>query len=459
MIALLLTFLALASSHDYPKISYLIVSASITKDDVEEIEDWKDHKDDLIDACEDRFSSEDLKDECEPYIDSISSIVLSNGADVNEKLAQISKKTEYLFYLVHTRHINVDLNNLPSKMQVYMQPINFTRTKSNIEDFGNLITEITKKIIQSSFDGTIEGNIRLSQLTNKNHQHPEILMEGSISQKVSLLTLSHIRVVYYHEFKCENVFISQGVLVSKTQEKALVNNFIIDTETFTYYSILPYLSTDQFTLVDYNRDNDTVPEYQISYYDLFWGIQFTYNGSFIHGRYYWKVPYFVTKKLAIICYSYHIVIDAENKSLTNYPDVNLTVTDDGLIDDDLELNGLDKLSIESSGFDAVNKNLWPSVFVTYDKKKLELDTSKSDLDVTEEQIYTHKPNSHHSKVVIIVGSVIAAVVVIAIICVVVVIVLKKKKSNNAYGVYEKTLLNNDQNHPINSYHDPAPNSA
>ena len=154
MIALLLSFLALASCHEYPRMCYLIVSSSFTQKDMEEIEDWKDHKDDLIDFCEDdhaNFSSEQ-RDKCESYIDSISSIILSNGRDINEKLAKVSSKTEYLFYMVHTRHINVDFNNLPKKMVVYMHPINITRSKSRIEDLGKIVQEITKKIIQSSFD-------------------------------------------------------------------------------------------------------------------------------------------------------------------------------------------------------------------------------------------------------------------------------------------------------------------
>lgn len=457
MIALLLSFLALATSHEFPKVSYLIVSSSFSKDDMEEIEDWKDHKDDLIDACEKGFKSDQDEDSCEDLIDSIESIILSNGKDINEKLAKISKKTEYLFYMVHTRHINVDLNNLQSKMSVYMYPINMSRTDSIIDDIGQVVTKITKNLIISSYDGTIESNIRFSQLIGRIHQNPEVLMEGSITNKVSLLTLAHLRLVYYHEFDCENVYLSSGVLVSMTQERAKVNNFMIDTETFTYYSILSYLKTNQFTLVDFNRDNDTVPEYQIAYYYNFWGIQSIYDGVIVKGRYYWKVPYSVTKRLAIICYSGHIVIEADSKDLTNYPDVNLTVTNDGLIDTEQTLSRLETISIESSGFDTIDKKIWPSVYITYNKDKFQLDTSKSDLDVDEEQIYTYNPKPHHSKVGIIVGSVVAVVVVLSVIIVIVVIVMKKKNSIKGNEVCDTTLLNNDPAH-INNYHDPALNT-
>ena len=37
---------------------------------------------------------------------------------------------------------------------------------------------------------------------------------------------------------------------------------------------------------------------------------------------------YVTKKLAFICYSYHVIIEAVNQSLTDYQDVNITVTDE-----------------------------------------------------------------------------------------------------------------------------------
>lgn len=460
MISLLLALLAFASSQDNPKISYLIVSASFTKEDYDEIEDWGDHKDDLIDACVKYIGSDD-DDKCEDYIDSLSSIVLSNGRDVNERLKDISKDTDYLFYIVHTRHINVDFNKLPSKMNVFMHPVNFTRKNSNIKDIRQLIARVTANVAQSEFDGTIESNIRLAQLINRKHgNYPEVLIEGSISKKVSFLTLSNVRVVYSNEFKCENVYISSAVLVSKTNNQAFVNNFIIDTETFTYYSILHYLVTDQFTLVDFNKDNDTIPEYQISYYDTFWGIQCVYDGIFTHGKYHYKVPYKVTKKLAIICLSHHIIIEAFNKDLTEYPDVNITITDDALLDDDDvvdALSGLDIISIESNGFDTINKNIWPSVFVVYDNKKFTLDKSKSDLNVDEEQIYTYGPNTHHSKKHIIIGTVVAVVAVIAVIVVVVVVVvLKKRNANNE--VYSKALLNNDQNQ-INDYLNPVPNSS
>lgn len=443
--------------------SYLIVSSSFTQKDMEEIEDWKDHKDDLIDFCEDdhaNFSSEQ-RDKCESYIDSISSIILSNGRDINEKLAKVSSKTEYLFYMVHTRHINVDFNNLLKKMVVYMHPINITRSKSRIEDLGKIVQEITKKIIQSSFDGTQESNIKFAQLiANEKYseKRPEVLIEGSISDKVSFLTISHMRVVYYHEFKCENLYISSGVIVSMTNSPARVNNFIIDTHTFSYYSILPYLETDQFSLVDFNNDNNSIPEYQIAYYDLFWGIQCVYDGNFVHGRYHWKVPYFVTKKLAIICYSYHVIIEAVNQTLIDYPDVNITVTDGGLIESEPTLSSKNEISIESKGFDTINKDIWPSVVVTYDKDKFSLDKSKSDLDVDGEQIYTYKPKSHkdeHHGLIIGVVVTLVVVLIVAAVVVVVLVIKKKKDNGNSYEIYEKNLLN-DQTQP-NNYHDPVPN--
>lgn len=463
MTILLLWFLSLALSHELPKIGYVIVSSSFTKKDMEDMQDWKEHIDDLVDYCEENSTnlSSEQRDKCEDYIESISSIVLSNGRDINEKLTKVSKKIDYLFYIVHSRHINVDFNNLPKKMEVFMFPINFTRQGSDIEEIGKLIFEVTEKIIQSSFDGTQESRIRLSQLVSigyNNHKKTEILMEGSIFDKVSFLTISHMKVVYSHEFRCENAYLSSGVLVSMTNSKCRVNNFIIDTETFTYYSILHYLVTDQFTLVDFNTDNSSVPEYQIAYYDLFWGIQCVYDGNFVNNRYHWKVPYFVTKKFAIICYSHHIIIEAVNQSLVDYPDVNITVTNEGIVEPATTLSKRNEISIESKGFDGISEKIWPSVFVTYNKEKFSLDSSKSDLNVEAEQIYTYKQKPHHgASAGLVVGIVAAVVAVIAVVVIVVVIVLKKRNANKTNGVYEKTLLSNDSSQQ-NSFHDPVSNA-
>lgn len=266
MIALLFSFIALTLCEEYPKMSYVIVSSSFRKDDYDEIEDWKDHKDELIDSCKndrDHFSSEE-REKCESFINSISSIVLSNGNDVNNRLKKVSKNTEYLFYLVHTRHIDVDFNNLPHKMIVYMQTVNISKHSTKIFDkITDLILSNNKKVIESSFDGIPESRTIYTKFNKNNYNNnAEVLMEGSISKKVSFLTIHHLRVVYYHEFKCENVYLSSAVLVSKTNSPARIGNFIIDTQTFSYYSILHYLIADQFTLVDFNTDNDSIPEYQ-----------------------------------------------------------------------------------------------------------------------------------------------------------------------------------------------------
>lgn len=95
------------------------------------MEDWKEHIDDLVDYCEEdstKLSSEQ-RDKCEDYIESISSIVLSNGRDINEKLTKVSKKIDYLFYIVHSRHINVDFNNLPKKNGCFYVPNQFYTTR------------------------------------------------------------------------------------------------------------------------------------------------------------------------------------------------------------------------------------------------------------------------------------------------------------------------------------------
>lgn len=63
-------------------------------------------------------------------------------------------------------------------MDVFMFPINFTRQGSDIEEIGKLIFEVTQKIIQSSFDGTQESRIRLSQLVSigyNNHKRQKFL--------------------------------------------------------------------------------------------------------------------------------------------------------------------------------------------------------------------------------------------------------------------------------------------
>lgn len=468
MTLLLLSFLALSAKNGFPKMSFLFVSSAFSRKDMEKMENWEERKEDFINSCENDYVhyTVEQRKKCKSYINSISSIILSNGKDINEKLKKVSKKTEYLFYMVNSKHNKVDFNNLPTKMVVYMLPVNISRHKSNTNDINKLINKVSKKIIRSSFDGSQKSSLQLAHLygkKNNSNKYTEVIIEGSISKKISFLTISNLRVVYVNELKCENIYISSGVLASMTNTYVRTQNFIIDTQTFTYYGTLPLLMADQFTLVDINTNNDSVPEYRIAYFDLFWGIQYRYDSNFEIYKYNWKVPYNFAKKLSLICHSYHIVIEALNKTLVNYPDINITVTDKNLINSPSiipQLFGIDQISIESKGFDSISEKNWPSLVVNYDKSKYSLDLSKLDLDVKEESIYSYKPKNNGIGMGIIIA--IASLLMIIIIIVVIVVIIKKKKTNKKASkeneIYEKTLLNDDNSNPYtNIYHDPVSN--
>ena len=119
---------------------------------------------------------------------------------------------------------------------------------------------------------------------------------------------------------------------------------------------------------------------------------------------------------------------------------------------------LDKISIESRGFDAISKDIWPSVVVTYNKNKFTLDRSKSDLDVNGEQIFGDgETREHKAKVGMIVGIVVAVLAVIAIIVVIIIVLRKRNGNRESVRIYVKKLLASDQLND-NNFHDPSPNS-
>ena len=145
------------------------------------------------------------------------------------------KKTEYLFYMINSKHINVDFNNLPSKMSVFMLPINITSHKSNKDYFKNTISKVTKKLIISLFDGSQKSTFELVKFYIKGDKKPkviEVMIEGSILNKVSFLTISILKMVYLHDLKCGNVYLSSGNFTSMGCTFIQVNNFYTDSYTY-----------------------------------------------------------------------------------------------------------------------------------------------------------------------------------------------------------------------------------
>ncbi|KAK8835845.1 hypothetical protein M9Y10_040396 [Tritrichomonas musculus] len=449
MLVLLLPILILAENDNFPKISYFIVSDVFTHIDMDLFEDWIDDKENMMKMCQSRYGMNETK-RCRRFVKSISSIVLSNGKDVNEDLSEVSKKTEYLIYAVHTRHTNVDFKNLKNKMSVIMLPISFTsnllNNENKIDNIKHLIFELSKKIMKSSFITELDNNMKFSHLVSENDDKDkliEVIIDGSIKKKVSFLTISHLKVVFYNDLNCENVFITSSMLSSLKKTTVVAKNFIVDANTYSLYKI-PLTNVDQFSILDFNKNIHKIPQYRISYLEKSWGIQIGYDEKFNNDEYNWSVSYLIAKKFSLICYSNHIFIEAVSTNLDKYSDINITIIDEGLRDYapllPLVLSE-NQVIIESTGFDSISKSKWPSVVVTYDKSKFTIDTSNLELKASVQSDYSENTQKVSASIGLIVG--IVAVVVIVVIIILIVVVQKKKKASMIHQI-EKILLTNDQ---------------
>ena len=460
MLVILLPILILADADKFPKISYFIVNSGFSHIDMNKFKNWIEDKENMMELCQYRYGMNETA-RCKRFIKSISSIVLSNGKDANKKLTEVSKKTEFLFYFVYSKHTNVDFNNLKTKMSVIMLPINFSQkiinNENKIDNIKQSILELSKKIMKSSFITELDNNMKFSQLVsekdNKN-KLIEVIIDGSIKKKVSFLTISHLKVVFYNDLNCENVFITSSMLSSLKKTSVVAKNFIVDANTYSLYKI-PLTNVDQFSILDFNKNIHKIPQYRISYLEKSWGIQIGYDEKFNNDEYNWSVSYLIAKKFSLICYSNHIFIEAVSTNLDKYSDINITIIDEGLRDSAPLLPQVlseNQVIIESTGFDSISKSKWPSVVVTYDKSKFAIDTSNLELKVKEKPLYSYVPKNAAIGIVLLVG-IIALFVIIVIILVVVIV--KKKKRSNMIKSLEKTLLNNDQDSGfIAKYHEP-----
>lgn len=482
MFYLLLPLLILSADNVFPKISYFLVNSGFSRRDIERIDNWGKYKDDILSKCDLRYRKDKVK-QCKAFINSIASIVCSNGKDVNDKLSKVSKKTEFLFYLMQTKHSNVDFNSLKSKMSVFMLSHHFTSHRSAEDSFNFIkqsLFDINMQILNSSYNGEFENNLQLMELvTNYNNGNSnnnngysnnnngnnnnnngnnfiEVEINGNIENKVSFLTISNLKVIYYNDFRCENLYITNTIITPLKNSFVRVNTFIVDVNSYTNYSISK-IDVDKFSILDFNSKTSYLPHYKIVYLNKSYGVQYRYDDKFNKSNNYnWLVNYSITKKFSLMCHSFHIVIEAGPFVLNKYSDINITIIDKKLPDSlsflDPSTLSSNEILIESKGFDLINPSKWPSIDVTYNKSKYSLDTTNLDLDIKEYSLFSYKPHNSSVNVGLIIAIVGVVVIVIIVVIIVVVARRRKNKNNQIYdnSISEKTLLNNNDQYNNNN---------
>lgn len=435
----------------------VMVSDYYTQDVIDMMKDsMKDFKKSMKQNCNKLYEDKNLIKECEDAADAFQGMHLSDGSNIGSVLGDVSKKSEFLYYMgFTTKPTTVDFNSLKCKMAVfYLDLNNFfplqNLNKDNALDYFSKVNhKLIKKMTKSRFDGSQESALRIGKalVSKKNrlqqkydYDDDEVsTLRGDIGDKVSYLTIALQTVTFSNApCNCDSLFLCESEL-SSSSEGIRVNNLIVDENTHKKLINLENgkIEVNQYTLylvninVNYN--------YQVSYRKDGWGVKYSNYGTDFDG-YSLKqtVPYGVAKSFAIIAFTYYVDINVHDTSLDVYTQINVTVLDKELSTSApitpggstkvLDSNNILKI-VTTGEWKEVDESKKPNVILTCDTSKFEVEEDENNaFKVSIEEPYSYKPKKSGPNIAMIVGIVVAVVVVIAIVVVVVIVVIRKKRN-------------------------------
>ena len=286
---LILLMLFLSSSAQFPKYSYLYVNRHFTDEIEKELKkQWESNKKIFKKGCKDLFNEEDIE-KCTVVIEGMQDLVLSNGQNLDLKLPTISTNTEFLFFInYYNEDHTINFNSLNTKMTVFCfhdTPIYLTSVDPNQLVY-KIVKKFTKKMIKSSFDGSQEGIIRLSeQFKPKNNEITEsatyIKYNGNINDKVSFLTIANANISFIGNINCESLYL-KNCSISDYSDEIRTNYFIVDPYTHSnirgYSSKESLINVKEYAITQVDKSNNN--KYQIQYGRREWYVNLSIISTF-----------------------------------------------------------------------------------------------------------------------------------------------------------------------------------
>ena len=352
------------------------------------------------------------------YIQKI--IVTSN---INSALGNIPDNVDSVFISANRITGSINLNLLPSKMDVTISRTSFSSTllESNPSDF---FDTFINKMSQVSYNGSIESQVTLANALSSSKRNPkakyenEIDLPGNINNKVSFLIIIGFSInIIGSSLNCENAYFSSCTF-GVTDYGIITKYLIVDPYTSKYITYEDGLNkVSQYCI--YRPDEDC--SFRISYTSTQWVLKETYFIDSYNDVA--KVSYKMADKFCLITYGKALDIHRDFDTIGEIKPINVTIMETININQPI----LEKKNfvITVTGWGSTQK---PKIDVIFDKNDVTVEQDGKTLDGDGKD---EDDDEKLIKNICIAAIVVACVIVIVVVIVVVVCVVKKKKMKNA----------------------------